>query len=244
MITSFRTTCAAALLGLAATATQVHSADVNDKGVFDVSVRGLNAATLTFSGVEKGGRYVVNGKLKSAGLAAMVRKVSYTATAKGAVSQGRYTPFSYSENADTGKRKSQSEISYSRGVPKAVKYAPAREPSAGDVDPASMGGTVDPLTSLYATLRDVDAGQECKTSVKMFDGRRASKISLSKPTKQGDTVVCAGEYRRLKGFSAKDMAEKTRFPFTLSYSPTADGRMRVTEISLDTIYGKARMKRR
>ena len=42
----------------------------------------------------------------------------------------------------------------------------------------------------------------------------------------------------------KDMAEKTRFPFSLTYAPLGNGRMRVVEVGLDTVYGKATMKRR
>lgn len=245
MNAALRLTCAAALLGMSFAAPGLgQSASVKDSGVFDITIRGLRAASLTFSGVQDGDRYSVAGKLQSAGLVSFVRKVSYVANATGAVSNGRFTPFSYAENADTGKRKSQSQIDYKRGVPLQIQYAPARDPRPGDVDPATMGGTVDPLTSLYATLRDVDKGQECKTSVKMFDGKRASQITLAKPTANGDTVVCAGEYRRLKGFSNKEMAEKTRFPFTLTYSPTPEGRMRVTLVALDTLYGKATMKRR
>jgi hypothetical protein len=40
------------------------------------------------------------------------------------------------------------------------------------------------------------------------------------------------------------MAERTTFPFTLTYKPAGNGRMRVTEVAMETIYGKAAMKRR
>jgi hypothetical protein len=240
---TLRHTAFALCLGLAGPAA-AQSTRLDDQGIFDISLRGLTAATLVFSGVEQNGRYAVNGELKSAGLVSWVRKVSYVAKSRGLVSGQSYTPTSYTENADTGKRQSQSEITYSRGVPSEIRYEPARDPRPDSVDPATMGGTVDPLTALYATLRDVAPGDECKTNVKMFDGRRASQLKLSKPVRNGKTVVCTGEYRRLKGFSEKDMAEKSRFAFTLTYSPTKTGRMQVTEVALDTLYGKATMKRR
>ncbi|MFV0492447.1 MAG: DUF3108 domain-containing protein [Pseudorhodobacter sp.] len=224
-----------------ATAAFAQSNRIEDKATFDVILKGITAGRLVFSGAQEGNRYAVSGRLQSSGIAAMLRKFSYTAKANGAVSGSRYTPARYSEEADTGKRRGKSQIEYRRGVPAKVTTEPSR-PSK--VDPRTMGGTVDPLTSLYATLRDVDAGQECKSSVKIFDGRRATQITLSRPQKQGDRVVCSGEYRRLAGFSAKDMAEKTRFPFSLSYAPLGNGRMRVVEISTDTVYGKASMIRR
>lgn len=217
---------------------------IEDKATFDVVIRGISAAALGFSAVQDGKRYAVSGLLKSAGIAAMFRKISYSGTAKGAVSGTQYTPFSYVEKSDNGKKQSTSKMTYSRGVPSAVQYSPAREGRDKDVDPATQGGTVDTLTALYAILRDVDAGQECKVSLKMYDGRYVSSIAISNPKKQGESVTCSGKYRRIAGFKAEEMAERTTFPFTLTYQPVGDGRMRVTEVAMESIYGKAAMKRR
>lgn len=233
-----------ALACAAALPTAALAERIEDKATFDVVIRGISAASLAFSGVQEGNRYAVSGLLKSAGIAAMFRKISYNATAKGAVSGTRYTPFSYVEQADNGKTKSTSKMTYSKGVPSAVQYTPPREGRDKDVNPATQGGTVDTLTALYAILRDVDAGQECKVSLKMYDGRYVSSIAISNPKKQGDAVVCTGQYRRIAGFKPAEMAERTTFPFTLTYRPAGDGRMRVTEVAMDSIYGKAAMKRR
>lgn len=214
-----------------------------DQGSFDLVLKGLKAGNLTFSGQQDGKSYAVSGSLKSTGLAAMIRKVRYDAATSGRVSKGRYTPATYNEKADTGKRQSESVMAYRKGVPQVKSYSPPREPFPTDVDPATMGGTVDPLTALYATLRDVDKGAECKVSLAMFDGRRHSQIKTSSPKADGEFVVCAGEYRRLAGFSEKEMAEKQRFAFTLTYAPTPEGRMRVIEVAMDTLYGKASLKR-
>ena len=217
---------------------------IEDRATFDVVIRGIRAATLGFSALQDGNRYAVSGLLKSAGIAALFRKISYSGSVNGAVSGTRYTPFSYIEESDNGKMKSTSKMTYSRGVPNAVQYSPAREGRDKDVDPATQSGTVDTLTALYAILRDVDAGLECKVSLKMYDGRYVSSIAISNPKKQGENVTCSGKYLRIAGFKAKEMAERTSFPFTLTYQPAGNGRMRVTEVSMDSIYGKAAMKRR
>ena len=113
------------------------------------------------------------------------------------------------------------------------------------MDPAKQTGTIDPLTALYAVLRDVDRGEACKLDVKLYDGSKRTQVKLEPAQSKGANVICAGEYRRLEGFSAKDMDEKSRFPFTLTYAPTPDGaRLQVIEIATDTIYGKGRLKRR
>lgn len=217
---------------------------VRDSARFDLVMLGLTAGTLVFDGSEEDGRYSVTGRLASGGLLTMIRKVSYDATAEGRVSAASYSPNRYVEKADTGRRQSQAEIVWQGGVPELRAYSPPRTPRKTDVDPATQTGSVDPLTALYATLRDASPGAECDRALAMFDGRRASRLTLGKPEPMGNRVTCPGEYRRVAGFSQKDMEEKTRFPFTLTYAPAQDGRMQVVEVSMETLYGRARLLRR
>lgn len=216
---------------------------VKQEAQFDLVMLGLTAGSLQFSGLEEQGRYAVRGVLSSGGILAFLRKVSYDASANGRVEDGRYRPARYAERADTGKRVSEAVMEYPRGVPKVISYNPPREPQKNDVDPATQSGTLDPLTALYATLQDVAPGKECQVTVPMFDGRRSSRLSITAPVVAGDQVTCQGEYRRIAGFSDKDMAEKTVFPFTLVYEPAPDGRMRVILVEMETLYGTARLVR-
>lgn len=215
-----------------------------DRGTYELVLRGVRAGSLSFSAVQDGNAYAVTGQLKTSGIAALLRKIRYDAGSNGVISGDAYVPETYSENANTGKRQSQAVMAYKDGVPQVKSYNPPRAPKPFDVDPATMGGTVDPLTALYATLRDVAAGKECAVNLKLFDGKRSSQITTGDRQEAGDQVVCRGEYRRLAGYSAEDLAEKTRFAFSLIYSPAGDGQMRVTEVSMETLYGKARLIRR
>ena len=235
---------AAAGLVVLAMAAAALPAKADDTAVFDLSIRGFRAGTLSFAGTQAAGRYAVTGKLESAGLVAMVKKVRYDGVAEGLVTDSRYTPARYTETADTGKRRSQAVMNYARGVPQLKVYNPPRAVGDGGVDPATQGGTVDPLTAMYAALRDVPAGQECNLSLRLFDGKRGSRVVLGAPTAVKGGVTCPGEYRRVAGFSEADMAEKTRFPFTLTLVPVGNGLMRVTEVAMDSLYGKASLKRR
>lgn len=236
-------TLAAALTGYLLAMPVAAQPKASDQATFNLVIRGITAGTLSFAATQNGKGYAVQGKLQSTGLAALIRKVRYDARVKGSVGKGRYSPSAYAEKADTGKRQSDSVMAYKGGVPQVMSYTPPRDPGPNDVDAATMGGTVDPLTALYATLRDVEPGQECKVSVRMFDGKRSSQIAVGKPVADGGGVVCSGEYRRLKGFSAEEMADKVRFPFSLTYAPTAEGKMRVVEVAVDSLYGKARLVR-
>lgn len=219
-------------------------ADQTDSAVFDLQLKGIRAGQLTLNGKIEGRDYAVNGVLKSTGILAVIKKIRYDATAFGRYSDGRFTPARYQERADTGSRQSESLMDYRSGVPQVKVYNPPRDNKPGDVDPATQGGTVDPLTALYAAFRDVPEGEACTLRTFMFDGKRRSQVVLADPQKSDGKVTCAGEYRRLEGFSAKDMAKKTRFPFRLTYEPAGDGMLRVAHVSMDTLYGKGELKRR
>jgi hypothetical protein len=215
-----------------------------DQAVFDFSVRGVRAGTLTFSGEVTDRRYSVSGRLESAGLVGLIRSVRYDGQAQGSHRAGRYTPARYVEKADTGTRVSEAVMEYKRGVPQVKVYNPPREAQDGGLDPSRQGGTVDPLTAMFATLRDVPKGQECNIALTLFDGKRRSQVSLGPPMPSESGVTCAGEYRRLEGFSPDDMAERSRFPFTVYMVPAEGGLMRVAEVRMESIYGNARLKRR
>jgi len=219
-------------------------ADQTDAAIFDVSIRGVRAATLSLSGAEEGRAYAVSGVLKSSGVLGFFRRIRYDAGVAGTLSGNRFTPSRYTETADTGRRRSAAVMSYRAGVPQIKSYDPPRPPRVEEINPATQGGTVDPLTALFAVMRDVSPAQACNLTLVMFDGRRRSQITLGKAERSGGAIACAGEYRRLKGFSAEDMAEKTRFPFRLTYGDAGGGRVHVTEVSMDTLYGKGRMIRR
>jgi hypothetical protein len=213
-------------------------ADGSTNAVFNVAIRGISAGTLTVKGTEQSGSYSTTGVLQSGGLVGLVARLKYTASAKGRVNGARFQPSRYDENADTGKRKSKTTMTYAGGVPTVVAGG------TGSLNPASQKGTVDPQTAIYAAFRDVNADEVCKLNVQMFDGKRRSQVRLGNPRADGEMIKCDGEYRRLKGFSAEDMAEKSRFPFNLFYAKTSDGRYRVEKVITQTLYGNATMTRR
>lgn len=219
-------------------------ADQSDRIVFDVELKGIRAGELSINGKITEGAYGANGVLQTAGLVGFLRKIKFTASVSGLFSDGRFTPLKYTEVDDAPNRDSRHEIIYNNGTPVSVSRVPPRKPKDRDVDPAKQGGTVDPLTALYAVLRDVPRDEACKLDVKMYDGARRSQVRLFDPKPDGKGLVCSGEYRRLEGFSEKDMKEKNRFAFTLYYDPSAKGGLQVDRIETDTIYGKGRLTRR
>ncbi len=165
-------------------------ADQKDSAVFDLTLRGIPTGTLSVSGAIEGRSYAAAGVLKSGGLVALVRKVRYDARVSGRVTNGRFTPVRYEEDADTGKRQSQSVMEYKAGVPQVKVYNPPKTPRPSDIDPATQGGTVDPLTAAFAALRDVAPEEACRLKLVLFDGRRRSQVVLADPQPTGGGRPC------------------------------------------------------
>lgn len=219
-------------------------ADQTDKIIFDVSLQGIPAGRLSIEGKIAGTGYAASGVMETTGLAGALKKIRYAGSVSGAYAGARFTPQVFQISSRRGDEASSQSIRYKAGTPASVSREPPRAPRASDVNPAKQGGTIDPLTALYAVLRDVAPEEACTLKVTMYDGSKRSQVALSTPQAKGEKIICTGEYRRLAGFTEKEMAHKSRFPFTLTYAPTEAGRLRVVEISTDTILGKGRLKRR
>lgn len=215
-----------------------------ETGEFDLLVRGIKAAIVSYSGQTDGNAYGVQGRVQTTGLAALIKQLRYEGAARGTFTKGRHRPASYTESADTGRRQSDATLTYSKGVPQIIAYSPHEDAGPAAVDPATMGGTVDPLTALFATLRPVNAGDECNLTLDLFDGKRASKLQIGAAKDAAETVTCEGAYIRVQGFTPKEMTKQPRFPFTLTYAPMPSGQMQVVEVISETIYGKVTLKRR
>ncbi|MCZ8080231.1 MAG: DUF3108 domain-containing protein [Rhodobacteraceae bacterium] len=231
-------------LGLAAPL-PAQAQTAQESGQFDLVMTGITAAKLDFSASQQGDAYSVTAGFTSTGLLALMRRIEFTAQAEGAIQGDLPRPTRYAAQAKAGRRSGETVMDYTDGVPQLRVDLPAREAADWQIDAATQGGTVDPISALYLTLRDVAPGAECNRRFKMFDGRRATELTVgpSRPG-EGGTVTCTGEYRRIAGYPPEDMEERTRFPFTLTLMPAENGLLRVTEVEMDSLIGKARLIRR
>jgi len=226
----------AVLIGLVLAAGAAGNAGA-EEATFDVTLRGVKVAELQVAGSEGGDSYSVAVAIRSDGLAGVVRRFRFQSSSAGRLDDG-FRPLRYAETVDTGKRQSEAEIVYKRGVPQVIRYASPRPDTAEVLDPATQGGTLDPATALYAGLRDRAPGAACALDIAVFDGRRRSETRIA-----GEGLVCTGTYRRVAGYTPDEMAERSVFPLEVVYAAEGDV-LRVIEASAQTIYGKVRLKRR
>jgi len=224
-------------------ATQVHAQARTDAS-FTIQIAGITIGSMSLKGVENGTGYSVSAAVDSVGAARVFRRFSYRASSRGNVSGGRFTPVRYAEIADTGRRVSDAILNYSRGVPRIQSYTAPVPANAPTLSPATQGGTLDPLTAMYALLRDQPAATLCNTRVTLFDGRRRSTAVLGPPRQVSGGIACSGEYRRLEGYSPEELARHRAFPMTFVYRQAPSGLMQVARVELQSIYGAAAVVRR
>lgn len=211
---------------------------------FALEIRGITVGELLFAGLETPASYAVSGTVRTTGLAGMLRKMQYDAKVQGLRTPPRFAPMRYEQSGGIGSRYTEEVVVWSGGLPRIERQDPPRPARDRDADPAQQRGTVDTLTALYATLRDVAPGEECQANLALYDGRYRMQLRMSAPQRNGTATTCTGDYIRVAGFTAEEMAERTHFPFTVHYAAQPDGQMRVVRVTMDSLYGSARLVRR
>lgn len=217
--------------------------------VFDIDLGGVRAAVLTLSSAEGDGAYRATGSIAASGLLRLVARVRYAGEVEGRREGGRLVPLRYAERADTGRRRSEAEILWHRGLPQVTRWVEAQAGrEAPPADPAEAVGALDPLSVLYLALAPQPVAAACALSLSMFDGARLSQVTLGAPQPDPATggLTCTGEYRRIAGFHPGDMAERSRFPLRLALAPVAgeSDLVQVVRVTVQTLYGQAVLKRR
>ncbi len=236
---AYRAVLVALVLGPAAT-----MGGASETGTFDITVRGIKAGVLSYSGDEVGGRYAAAGLVRSAGMASAFVDAQVDVTSRGRVDGNRYRPAAYTERGQEGDERRVVEYAYRGGAPVITRDPPRSRPPRHAADPAQQSGTLDPMTTAYAMLRDRPRDLACALRIDLFDGRRRANIRYAeaKPREDGG-ITCRGEYRRVAGFSPEDLAEKPVWPFTVIYEPQGEV-LRVREVEVPTTFGTLRMRRR
>lgn len=222
-------------------------AQTTETGSFDVLLGGVRAAVVSYAANTSGDRYAVTGKLTTTGLLGAVVRASYEATARGRqAGPGKYRPSSFTEIRDSSREVSRAEMRFEGGRPLVKTYVPPRDADRHAVDPKTQAGTVDPMTVIFATLRNQPRARVCDLSLQVFDGKRRSEVVLSNPsaeTSDGE-ITCQGTYRRIAGWSPEKLTEKSRFGFEMTYGRQPDDTYAITRVTTDTTFGRAVLRRR
>lgn len=219
-------------------------AETRENATFDIYIGGLKFGEIAFSAAENGSNYATASRVAASGLIGALTRARYDARSRGTSRGNRYTPSRYEVDSRRGSRETESYIDYRGGVPSAKVQTPPQNVRDTDLDPSTQGGTVDPSTAIWLALRDRPKSEACNVELNMYDGRYRAGISLKNPKADGDNLVCSGVYSRLGGYSAKELEDGRDFPFSATLVPTDTGEMRIEQITMESLYGTARVVRR
>ena len=210
------------------------------KNQFSIHVSGLKVGELDYTITEVDSKYSIRAVMKSTGIVSIFAKYLFDGRAVGTLRKGRYFPQKYSENSDTGKRQSNKEMIYKNGVPQLTQ---SESRKSFWLEPNSQKDTVDPLTAIYALLSDQPSKNPCKQNLIVYDGARRFSIKLLTSAAAKEKMSCKGIFTRMGGYSKREWAQGTEFPFELKYIAIGET-FRLERFIMTTLRGRASFVRR
>lgn len=208
--------------------------------LFDVHLIGAKIGEITIAGQQSNGQYAAHSKFKTTGVVKALKRMHGDVSVKGRVAGMNHTPGQYSETINDGKRFTDVKVRFEGKPPKLISGDP--DSRAAPAETNGLRDALDPLTALYLILRDQSRDGLCTFRRDIYDGHRHARLSLGSPRVKQGRVTCAGEYRRISGYSSSEKKER-RIPFTVLYEAKS-GDMLATRVDIQTKYGKAVLLRR
>ena len=210
---------------------------------FTVRALGLGVGEIHLTGRATARRYSAESRFAATGLAGSLARIRVNQQVTGQRRGTTWLPDRYAEEIDTARRKSSAQLKYTSGVPVLTGGKLGVE-DAPVIDPATQGGTVDPLTGLFAVLRDRAPKGLCQLNLMQFDGARRTRVTLTRAEKRADGMTrCHGQFERRAGYSAKDLARQRLFRFHVDFTASPDGLMRATRAETQSTRGKVTLIR-
>ncbi len=208
---------------------------------YDVRLVGAKVGEMAMASSETARAYSTRARFATTGAFGALRQASFDLSAKGRRSGARFIPQSYSEVTTEGSDSTNLRVSFSGGV--ATKVTGDTGSSVPPVNPRSLPGALDPLTVLYAALRDQAPGGLCTLNTDVYDGHRHARLTLTaRQAREGGRVQCSGQYRRIAGYSQRELRNRT-VPVSVTYAPQG-AVMRAETVVVRTPYGNVTMHRR
>lgn len=208
--------------------------------VFDFYISGIKAGEMTMSARSTPEGYSARSSIRAAGAVGLVASFYFDGESSGRLVDGKVSPVRYEANSKSPRAERRTVMDWKNGVPVNVSVVP---PRGSAPDPATQGGTLDPVSAGLALLGDARPGAVCDASVDVFDGSRRSRFSLGAPVAKDGSLVCMGAYSRIEG-EAHSMSKQREFPFEVTFREGGDGVARLERVETRTQFGKAVLERR
>jgi hypothetical protein len=211
---------------------------------FDLYALGVRGGSITLAAVQNAREYAVAAQAQASGPFRWFRRLDMEGRSRGAVRGDSLAPANFAGQISGGRRASVAEIAYTGNLPEVLRFEPAPDRPRPAPDPASLPGSLDPLTAIYEVLRNRSGADLCDLDIRVYDGQRLNRLRLSGRVEATDRVICSGEWLRLSGYRPQELERRTRFPLSISYQPSPEAGWQVDEVTVDNTFGRAVVRRR
>lgn len=209
---------------------------------FDVSLGALNVGVFWIDGSTSSQAYTTTAGFRSTGLVGEFANIQVGMQARGRVRAGQFAPDQYREEVVLGRQKAATQMLYSEGVPVVTGTKLGME-DATPANPDAQTNTLDPLSATFALLRDQSRDGLCETERYMFDGARRTRVEMTTLQQKGDDLLCTGQFRRIDGYSDRDLRRSGVVEVSVLYRAVEDGFVAI-EARFSSLRGTVRLTRR
>lgn len=207
---------------------------------YDVRLIGAKVGEMVIASRETATQYSTRARFKTTGAFARLSNASFDISARGRLAQDKFMPQSYREITSEGRHATNVKISYKSGI--ATEISGQTGDGKAGVDPKKMRGALDPITVVYATLRQQPSSKACSIDTNVYDGQRHARLTLTSRKETSQGITCTGYYWRIAGYSSPSR-ENTKVPISVQYAQVSD-QLIAQKITVHTRYGKVTLHRR
>lgn len=212
-----------------------------ETATFAISIAGIPAGRMTLVRESGDGAYRAATRIEATGLIGVFTDYGFDGQARGRLTgDGIPVPEVFRAQSQSPRADRITEIDWTDGTPSRVSVVPPRDSAP---DPATQGGTLDPVSAGFLVLAETTPAAMCNERIDIFDGSRRSRLTLGAPEPTDQGYVCAGSLARVEG-EAHTATDQRSFPFRVLFREGDAGRVRVERIETSTRYGTAVIERR
>ena len=182
--------------------------------------------------------YIVSTNASGNSIISLFSKYEISSGAFGSIdNRGKLIPIhSLSRWSNRGNSK-QTKLSYQDGNLTGFESSPDLNKEYHIQNPIGIGNTIDPVSLVVWLLLKRKEPQLCQDKLMILDGFRMSELIFENKKILKNSIVCLGVIKRVDGFKGSDFNKKN-LKFKIMYSPTDADRFEVSNVEIQTIFGK------
>lgn len=191
------------------------------RATYTVAVAGVPVLEAEFRFTLEGPRYLVESRVRSLGLAALVMAGEQVARSEGVWHGGEPRPVLHETEGRWRGRARRTRLEYGpEGAPRVTRLEPAEDMPRSPVPEAALAGSLDTLSALLLLARRVRETARCDARATGFDGRRLARFEAAAEAPasaaEAHLLRCVIEHRVLAGYALDRDPAQARGPHRIA----------------------------